>query len=84
MKARPSSSGPVTPQIYVPAAAVQSDANGKFVWLFVDERVKRRPIETGDARDGRVLVQRGLTAGERVVLDPPPDLKEDMLVKIVP
>ncbi len=77
-------SGQVTPQIYVPAAAVQSDANGKFVWQCVDDRVKRRSIEAGDAHDGRVLVQRGLTAGERVVLEPPPDLKEDMLVKIVP
>ncbi len=77
-------SGQVTPQLYVPASAVQSDGDGKFVWQCVDDRVKRRPVETGDARDGRVLIRRGLTAGERFVLDPPPDLKEDMLVRVVP
>jgi RND family efflux transporter MFP subunit len=77
-------SGPVTPQLYVPAAAVQSDADGKFVWQVVDERVKRRPVETGDAREGRVLIRRGLTAGERVVLEPPPGLKEDLPVTPAP
>jgi RND family efflux transporter MFP subunit len=77
-------SGPVTPQIYVPAAAVQSDGAGKFVWQVVDDRVQRCSIETGDTQDGRVLIQRGLTAGARVVLEPPPGLKEDSLIKIVP
>lgn len=77
-------SGQVTPQLYLPASAVRSDGSGKFVWQVVDDRVKRRPIETGDAHDGRVLIQRGLSAGERVVVEPPEDLKEDMPVKIVP
>jgi RND family efflux transporter MFP subunit len=77
-------SGQVMPQLYLPASAVQSDANGKFVWQCTDDRVRRRTIEAGDARDGRLLIQRGLSAGERVVLDPPPDLKEDMLVKVTP
>jgi RND family efflux transporter MFP subunit len=77
-------SGQVTPRIYVPAAAVHSDGNGKFVWQCVEDRLKRRPVETGDTQDGGVLIERGLSAGERVVLDPPADLKEDMLVRIVP
>jgi len=76
------SSGQITPLLFVPAAAVQSDAGGKFVWQVVDDRLKRRPIDTGETRDGRVQVTGGLSAGERVVLDPPAGVKEDMLVKI--
>lgn len=78
------SSGQVTPQLFLAAAAVQVDASGKFVWQVVDDRVKRRAIETGDAHDGRVLVKTGVKAGERVVLEPPAGLAEGMLVKIAP
>ncbi len=77
-------SGPATPQLFVPAAAVQSDANGKFVWQLVDDRVKRRPIESGDTQDGRVLVKSGVAASDRVVLDPPQGLEENTLVRIAP
>ncbi|MCI0681781.1 MAG: efflux RND transporter periplasmic adaptor subunit [Gemmataceae bacterium] len=76
------SSGQVTAQLFVPAAAVQSDTGGEFVWQVEDDRVKRRPIDTGETRDGRVLITGGLSAGERVVVDPPAGLKEEMLVKI--
>jgi HlyD family secretion protein len=79
---KPVDSGPVTPQIFVPAAAVQSDASGKFVWLCVGDQVKRRSIETGESNGGRTQVLRGLTTGERVVTKPPQDLREDLLVKV--
>jgi multidrug efflux pump subunit AcrA (membrane-fusion protein) len=63
---------------------VHSDADGKFVWQYSDDRVKRRRVETGDTRDGRVLIRRGVSAGERVVVDPPADLQEDTLVRTAP
>lgn len=74
-------SGQVTPQLFVPAAAVQSDAGGKFVWQVVDDRLKRRAVETGDTQDGRTLIRSGAAAGERIVLDPREGLSEGMLVK---
>ena len=67
----------------MPTSAVQSDDNGKFVWFVADDRVKRRVITSGKARDGRVVIERGVSAGERIVLDPPAGLKEDTLVRVV-
>lgn len=74
--------GKVDPQIYAPADAIKKDDNGEFVWQVVNEKVKRVSVETGDSREGRVFIQRGLKGGEQVVVNPPASLKEDVLVKV--
>lgn len=76
-------SGAVEPQIYVPASAVK-DEDGAFVWKVVNDRVKKITVDKGEMQDGRVLIQRGLNAGEQVVINPPASLEEDMPVRIVP
>jgi multidrug efflux pump subunit AcrA (membrane-fusion protein) len=77
-------SGAVTPLLYVSAAAVRDDASRKFVWLVVDDRVHRRSIECSPADSGLMLIRDGLAAGDRIVIDPPEDLKDNLPVKIVP
>jgi RND family efflux transporter MFP subunit len=77
-------SGQVVPQLLVPQSAVQTDANGKFVWQVVDDRLKRRPIEIGEPLEGRVLIRSGVAAGERIVLEPGEGLREDLLIKVAP
>jgi multidrug efflux pump subunit AcrA (membrane-fusion protein) len=77
----PAMSGPILPQVTVPAAALQTEGNGKFVWTVVEDRVSRVTIEADEAKDGRVLVRRGLKGGERVVIDPPANLRDDLRVK---
>jgi multidrug efflux pump subunit AcrA (membrane-fusion protein) len=75
--------GKVDPQVYAPVAAVQKDDNGEFVWHVVGEKVKRISVESGESREGRVLIQRGLKGGEQVVINPAATLKEDQSVKVV-
>jgi RND family efflux transporter MFP subunit len=75
--------GKVEPQIYAPADAIRKDDNGEFVWQVVNQRVKRVSVETGDSRDGRVFIQRGLKGGEQVVINAPTSLKEDLPIKVV-
>jgi RND family efflux transporter MFP subunit len=77
-----SSSGPVVPLITAPAAAVQADGNTKYVWKVVDERVQRVTIEAEEAKNGRVLVRRGLKGGERLVIEPPANLRDEMRVRV--
>ncbi len=62
--------GSATPRLLVPASAVRSDWRGSFA-LIVDpeNRVERRRIETGPLRGSRRIVEQGLAAGERVVLE---------------
>lgn len=54
--------------IVVPLAALTRDADGvRGVLVVVDGRTRFRPVETGSADRERVLVRKGLAAGERVV-----------------
>src|SRR5207247_4812661 len=59
--------GKVEPQLYVQADMIKEDDTGSFVWQVVNSRVKRTPIEKGDSRDGRTLVQHGLKGGDQIV-----------------
>lgn len=75
--------GKVEPQIYVAADSVKTEDDSTFVWQVVNERLKRTPIEAGETREGRVLVQSGLKPGDQTIVNPPTTLKEDQLVKVV-
>ncbi|MGE0439063.1 MAG: efflux RND transporter periplasmic adaptor subunit [Gemmatimonadales bacterium] len=63
-------------RVFVPAAAVQTDGAGSFVWVVRDGLVARVGIEAGPVSGGRREVRSGLSGGESVVLDPPSGLKE--------
>lgn len=54
--------------IVVPLGALTRDSDGvRGVFVVADGRTRFRPVETGSADGERVLVRKGLAAGERVV-----------------
>jgi multidrug efflux system membrane fusion protein len=54
----------------VPAPVVQRGPKGTFAYVIkADDTVEMRPIKVGPIRDGVALVEDGLAAGERVVVD---------------
>ncbi len=54
--------------VLVTADAVETDADGDYVWRVKNGLVEKRPVEVRGARDrGRVLITRGLAAGDTVV-----------------
>jgi RND family efflux transporter MFP subunit len=54
--------------IVVPLAALTRDSEGvRGVLVVADGRTRFRPVETGQSDGERVLIRRGLAAGERVV-----------------
>jgi len=57
--------------ITVPQRAVQRDAAGKAIVLLVDAQgqVEERQVEVDGVRGNRWIVQRGLSAGERVIIE---------------
>ncbi len=58
----------VADALTVPEACVLKDAEGSFVFIVEEGKAVRRPLTTGQAQDGRVLVSEGLAAGEQVVV----------------
>jgi RND family efflux transporter MFP subunit len=64
------------PATLVPRAAVQS-ANGRnLVFIVNGDTVERRAVNVGGTDGDRVEVIAGLRSGDRVVVSPPPDLKD--------
>ena len=54
--------------VMIPGEALRADADGDFVWLVRGDRVERRSIMLGGARDRpQVLVSSGLVAGDTIV-----------------
>ncbi|MEO2016411.1 MAG: HlyD family efflux transporter periplasmic adaptor subunit [Fuerstiella sp.] len=60
----------------VPAIAVVDTDEGHFCWVRTDEEVQRRAVELGPSNDKFIVVEAGLNAGEKVVLDPTVSIEE--------
>jgi multidrug efflux system membrane fusion protein len=54
----------------IPASAIQQGPHGPFVWVIgSDETVTTRPVKFRDLSDGNVLIDSGVQANEKVVVD---------------
>lgn len=61
--------GGATDAPLLPNSAIQSDANGNFVYVLGgDDKVERRAVKTGPVSDRGVAIVEGLTGNEKVVL----------------
>jgi RND family efflux transporter MFP subunit len=70
-----------------PLDAVNSEAvvvqNGKEVVFLIDgERVARTPVRKGQTLNGMTEILSGVKAGDRVVLNPPPKMKDGSRIRI--
>ena len=70
--------------VFVPGDAVVQRDGASIVFVVNDDRVGVRSVQTAPARDGRQRVERGLAAGETVVLSPPATLMDGDRVAIEP
>lgn len=66
----------------VPTESVLGDGTSRFVFLLVDGKATRRPVETAFEQDGRVWVQSGLEAGDRVVVGGIERVKDGAAVRL--
>ena len=54
----------------VPAQTVQDGPNGHYAYVIKDDNtVERRPVEVASVQDGVAVIGKGLTPGEKVVVD---------------
>jgi RND family efflux transporter MFP subunit len=66
----------------VPQAAVKTEAGASYVFVVRQNSVERRAIKTGGTDGDRLEVVAGLSGGDQVVISPPPELAEGMLISI--
>ncbi|HWX65220.1 MAG TPA: efflux RND transporter periplasmic adaptor subunit [Rhodanobacter sp.] len=56
--------------VSVPVVALQNSSNGSFVFVFKpDGTIEQRPVTAGTSTADRVVIDKGLAAGEQVVVD---------------
>lgn len=56
--------------VMVPSQAVQNGANGLYVFTITpDNKVEYKPVSAGRAHNGEIVIEKGISAGEKVVTD---------------
>jgi RND family efflux transporter MFP subunit len=73
---------PPSPAVLVPADAVRGEGAAAVVFVLASERVERRSVTPGSAVGAEREIVKGLRAGERVVVTPPPGLKDGDTVRV--
>lgn len=76
--------GTVTETLLLPVAAVTRFGQMERIFVVEQDRAVLRLVKTGRTLKGRCEILSGLNAGERVVLDPPPALRDGQLVTVQP
>jgi len=72
----------VAPRVVVPKAAVRSADGHAIVFVLREDRVERRAVRVGLETGDQVELVSGVSAGERVVIDGPPTLKDGDKVRV--
>jgi RND family efflux transporter MFP subunit len=74
--------GPAAGGVLVPPDAIVERGDDRLVFVLDGNQVRERRIIPGDTVGERRLITQGLAAGERVVRNPPPDLKDGSRVTV--
>ncbi len=69
------------PLITVPETAVTALDGRSIVWVFRDDKVERRAVSVSRTTGGEVILASGLTAGEKIVINPPATLTDGAAVR---
>lgn len=68
----------------IPSAALQYGAKGTFVYVVgADNKVQLRRVEAGPSDGATTLIEKGLTQGERLVLEGTDRLRDGALVQVI-
>ncbi len=69
--------------VLTPREALRSDAEGPFVWIVSQGRLRRQSVQTaGGAPGNQVVVSAGLSGGEALVIGDAPGLSAGQTVKV--
>lgn len=78
------SAPPVAPGVLVPAAAIRKDGGTDVVYVVKDEKAQRRAVTLGGTVGDSRQVRGGVSAGERVIIEAPAELKDGAVVALKP
>jgi RND family efflux transporter MFP subunit len=68
--------------VLVPASAIRTEGGQGIVFVYASDHVQRRTVTLGAESGGQRQVLSGLRDGERVVVSPPPSLRDGHAVRL--
>jgi HlyD family secretion protein len=77
-----SAAAPAQARLLVPKAAVRKAEGRDVVFVLREDRVERRAVRVGTADGDRVEIVSGVSAGEQVVVEGPPELTDGSKVRV--
>lgn len=80
----PASAPPVAAGVLVPAAAIRKDGGTDVVYVVKDGKAQRRAVTLGGTVGDSRQVRGGVSAGERVIVEAPAELKDGAVVALKP
>ena len=70
------------PRIFCPNDALQTAGDDRFVWVVNrEDRLQKVIVQAGEKKEDRSEILGGLSGGEKVVVSPPKEFNEGMIVK---
>ena len=66
----------------LPRSAVFSEAQGQFVWVVRNDRVRKLAVETGRSTSDLVQMTRGLAVGDEVIVPSDVPLYDGMRARV--
>jgi len=72
-----------TQAVEVPKAAIRRDGESDIVFVLKDQKAERRAVKVASAEGSSARVLSGLSDGESVIVEAPPELKDGDKVKVV-
>jgi hypothetical protein len=82
LDAQPAAKPAVRAAVLVPADAVRAEGTAGAVFVHAGDRVQRRAVTLGQTVGPEREILTGLKPGERVVIAPPPSLKDGDRVRV--
>jgi len=74
--------GAAEPAVLIPQSAVREDQGKKIVFLVKEDRLERRAVTVGSTRGTDAEILAGLEAGDKVVVNASPTLRDGETVEI--
>lgn len=71
------------PVLVVPEGALKSEGDRSYLFVVNGESAERRAVSVGGTAAGGRAIASGVRAGDRVVLDPPPELRDGARIEIL-
>lgn len=69
-------------RVFCPTDAIVKDGDANYVWIIDNEHLRRADVTTSGSNDGRTEIRSGLSGGEKVVVEPSPELREKQEVRL--